>query len=197
MSRGEVRAFIAVPLAVPALERLDDVQRALRRATEKAGWSVRMIPRDNLHLTLRFLGDVEETRIADIAAALASIGTRPAFDVRLSGLGAFPPRGQPRVLWIAVDEGKDDLVALAHDVEARVESVGFSPDERPFKPHLTLARVKRAGGRHSAVIDGVESKEAGTSRVSEVILYRSELRPDRAHYHPLTCIKLAGPAESS
>jgi 2'-5' RNA ligase len=192
-----VRAFVAVPLAGPALERLEEVQRALRRATERAAWSVRMIPRDNLHLTLRFLGDVAEARIEEIAAALAPIAARPPFDLRLAGLGAFPPRGPARVLWIAVEDGKDDLAALARDVEARIETVGFSPEERPFKPHLTLARVKRAGGRHSTVLDGVEPKEAGTSRVSEVILYRSELRPDRAHYHPLRCIKLAGSAERS
>ncbi len=100
------------------------------------------VPPDQLHLTLRFIGEVDNGTFADIADALAAVSVAP-FSLRLSGVGHFPPRGAPKVLWAGVDDGVP--AARLHDeIETRLRRLGLAPDSRKFAPHVTLARLRHA-----------------------------------------------------
>ncbi|MCI0497557.1 MAG: RNA 2',3'-cyclic phosphodiesterase [Thermoplasmata archaeon] len=170
-----MRAFVAVKVdATPQIGRTLFELDALR------GSGVRPVAPDNLHMTLRFLGEVDDTRTAEIADALrwATEGRAP-FEMPLVGLGVFPDERYIKVLWIGIGEGgpRDAIVALADAVGRELERIGFSPSE--FTPHLTIARVKSANPakRIRRMVDGNGTTDFGVQRVSEVLLMRSTLTP--------------------
>ena len=138
---------------LPAEER-----RAVRDAAEPlraAGSPVRWAAEPDLHITLRFLGEVDEALAAPIGAAVAAAvrGAKP-FDLGLGGFGAFPDWAGPRVLWVGV-ERHPALELLAHDVEGALRPFGFEPELRPFRPHLTIGRVPRDAAAEA--VKGLES----------------------------------------
>ena len=127
-----IRLFIAI-----------DIPEAIRIELEGLGRSIpnaRPVPIDQLHLTLKFIGEVEENRILDIDDVLKEI-IQPEFSIRLKGVGTFPPRGNPRVLWAGVDP-VDRTIALRNSIERTLAAIGIPRDKRKFVPHLTLARLK-------------------------------------------------------
>jgi 2'-5' RNA ligase len=134
-----MRLFLAVELPPELRAALAGVQARLREA--ESGW--RWARPEGLHLTLRFLGEVPEGRMPELTerfarAAASASGT----EVEAAGLGTFPPRGAPRVLWVGLrDLGGDALAALAASLELEAREAGFAPEARPFAPHLTLARA--------------------------------------------------------
>jgi RNA 2',3'-cyclic 3'-phosphodiesterase len=133
-----VRAFVAVS---PPLE----VRRALLSAVRglPVAGEVRWVKPENVHLTLKFLGDVAEEDLARVADTLESVCQRhEAFEAAPSGFGAFPSSRRARILWAGVGEGAGRLTALAHDVQRSLESLSFEPEKRPYKPHLTLGRAR-------------------------------------------------------
>src|SRR5262249_58527952 len=138
---------------------------------------------DNVHLTLKFLGTVEPTRLGDVERALATAAAgQPAFELTMLGLGAFPSRSRPRVLWAGVDAGGAELTALATRVDEALAGLGFPREGRPFAAHATLGRVRepRPQPRLAA---GLDLREAfGRQRVTRMSLVRSELSPRGARY---------------
>jgi 2'-5' RNA ligase len=154
----------------------------------------RWVPQDNLHITLFFIGDVPGNRVNEVRAALAPPFARAAFDVHLSGLGAFPPSGVPRVFWIGVRDGSEALGALHAEVSARLAAVGCEPEGRPYSAHLTIARVKDLQSRGHAsrvrrILAGRDA-DAGPSRVSAVTLFESRVSPKGSTYEPLLRLPL-------
>lgn len=152
----------------------------------------------NLHLTLRFLGDVEEGQAAKVEEAVrqgsADFGT---FSLKIGGLGCFPPRGREvRIVWVGAEA--EPLGALADRLEQRVRAIGFPAEEKPFIGHITLGRVRedRSRGRLREAIEkfGGANSPALEERVEAITLMQSELRPAGPVYIPLTRISLAGPA---
>jgi 2'-5' RNA ligase len=132
------RLFVAVDLPREAKEALLDICQGLPEA--------RWVPPEQLHLTLRFIGDADDETFAAVKAALGGVkGT--TFDLALEGVGHFPPGKRPRVLWVGM-ERNEPLMQLAQDVELALGTAGVPPDERPFSPHITLARFREppAGG---------------------------------------------------
>ncbi len=126
-----IRLFIAI-----------DIPEAIRKELEGFGRSIpnaRPVPMDQFHLTLKFIGEVEENRILDIDDALKEI-IQPEFSLRLKGVGTFPPRGAPRILWAGV-EPMDRTIALRNSIERTLAAKGIPRDKRKFFPHLTLARL--------------------------------------------------------
>jgi 2'-5' RNA ligase len=101
---------------------------------------VRWLPPDHLHLTIRFIGEVDADRVAAIRETLSGAVVAP-FVCRLQGVGRFPAKGRPRVIWVGV-QAETGLMALAEMVEQRLRAIGILPEERPFFPHITLARLK-------------------------------------------------------
>ena len=150
----------------------------------------------NLHLTLKFLGTVPETRIDAIVDALTQSGLdlRP-FEARIRGLGAFPSGTRPRVIWAGVTDGANEMVELARRVDAALAELGFAREERPFSPHVTLGRVRRPG-RDPALTEALglaTVREFGRMRVPGAALMRSELGPRGARYTELAKMTLGAP----
>jgi len=132
------RAFIAILLGSEAREAVTDEVERLRPLSRAVAW----VPRDNLHLTLRFLGEQSEERLADALAALemAAAAGEP-FTLGLHGLGAFPGLERPRIFWVGVAEGALAARGLQARLEAGLAERGFPPEARPWHPHLTVGRV--------------------------------------------------------
>jgi 2'-5' RNA ligase len=190
-----VRLFVGVELsdemkaaAASAAERLQD---ALKRAALHV--DARWIPTVNLHITLWFIGEVDDARAATISESLATPFRVPPFTVRAAGLGAFPPSGAPRVFWIGVTNGADSLSALHSELGGRLVPLGYEPERRPYSAHLTIARVKDTPRGSWSRIKSVLSEsgaDAGATTISLVTLFRSCTSPKGATYEPLLRIPL-------
>jgi 2'-5' RNA ligase len=132
------RAFIAILLSSEAREAVTDEVERLRPLSRAVAW----VPRDNLHLTLRFLGEQSEERLADALAALETVAAAgESFTLGLHGLGAFPGLERPRIFWVGVAEGALAARGLQARLEAALAERGFPPEARPWHPHLTVGRV--------------------------------------------------------
>jgi len=191
-----VRLFVAVNL--PAAERRAAYEAAapLRVARLPVKW----VGPESIHVTLRFLGEVEQERVTPIAEALAA-AVRPArtFGVALGGVGAFPSMARPRVVWIGV-EHHPALELLANDVEKALMTLDFEPELRPFHPHLTLGRAERSA--RPAAFSGFEQLASGityqgSTMVESVDLMQSVLGPKGATYTILSRAALAGAVPSA
>ena len=151
-----------------------------------------MIP-GNLHLTLKFLGDVAEGRVDAIVGALSGAASDVSvFAADLRGLGAFPSAARPRVVWAGVTEGAGAMVELADRIDAALAAHGFAREARPFSPHVTLGRVRQPG-RNQALRDALQdgaAREFGRIRVARASLMRSELSPRGARYTELAAVRL-------
>ena len=147
---------------------------------------------ERLHLTVRFIGEVAPATAETIAAALAPPLPLPAFTFTVGGLGTFPPRGAPRVLWAGLRSGPDELHALDRAVTGRLLPLGVPPEDRPYSPHLTLARVRDAAGLRAADLVAPLAEAAfGTAQVDAITLFESRLSPKGATYRPLQRTPLA------
>lgn len=140
---------------------------------------IRWVPRDQIHLTLRFLGDVQPKEMTRLKEALAAIAFVP-FPLAVQGVGHFPPHGHPRVLWIGLEESRP-LLELQLRVETVATGIGIAPEERRFSPHITIARIK---DNASAAVALFEAKHRPLSfppfTVNEFFLFSSVLSPKGA-----------------
>lgn len=162
--------------------RLAAAVERLRPLARDVAW----VARDNVHLTLKFLGNVPTARLGAVEHALAVVAaSQPAFDLVVEGLGAFPSRTRPRVLWAGVSAGAAELTALAARLDEALAGLGFARETRPFAAHATLGRVRepRRQPRLAAALD--VSDDFGRQRVSHVSLMRSQLSPRGARYTEL------------
>ena len=180
-----VRAFIAIQLPPQAKEALGGLIELIRRA---ASGSIRPVPPEGVHLTLKFLGAVPAAQVDAISDRMADVvRAHSPFSLALSGAGVFPPRGSPRVLWVGIDGDLFRLRNLHRDVQGAMAGLGFLEESRAFSPHLTLARV-RDGARRDDVRRGVDALLSADVpsdvriEVDAVALMRSNLRPDGASY---------------
>jgi|MudIll2142460700_1097286.scaffolds.fasta_scaffold37816_2 2'-5' RNA ligase len=175
-----MRLFVAVNLPEEITGRLASVQDQLRAAQADVSW----VRPGNVHLTLKFLGETEEARLAGIQAALAETarGHAPfAFD--LTGLGSFGGRA-PRVVWVGVEQGAEPLTRLAEAVEAGMAALGFAREKRGFTAHLTLGRVRspRNAERLLAALAEWRRERFGSAPVGQVDLMESQLDPRGSIY---------------
>lgn len=175
-----MRLFVAIELSDEVRAALVEVRRSL------GGWSksIRWTPAEQLHLTMKFLGEVEESAVADVTAAMTSAaGSVGAFDLTLDRSGCFPPKGPVRIVWVGALEPSDALVELVDALEGAMEEIGFARESRAFSPHLTIGRVREDssdGGLRRAV-DAVSVRKVG-QRVSSLTLMASKLSPQGASY---------------
>jgi 2'-5' RNA ligase len=189
-----IRAFVAVNLSVPTLRAVAELQTALRAPLAKE-LRVAWVPPANLHLTLKFLGDIQQESAAAIGAALErGLGERAPFEVRAGGVGAFPDEARPRVLWVGLTDEGGALARLAADVETWLEALGFPREARPFRPHLTIGRVKDGHTSVAAAFAPHRETSFGTSSIREVVLYESRLRARGAEYVALRRVPIGAPA---
>ncbi len=190
-----IRAFIALELPDEIRQKIDEVSHALQdRCTElggdKARHAVRWVPASNIHLTLKFLGEVSTANIQSIARMLkAEAATQPPFNVVVGGLGAFPNAKRPRVIWIG-SHAPDNLLALQKAIESGSSALGYPTEDRPFSPHLTLGRVSQSAAPSdtaavSQALSIVQVGELGHFQVTQIHLFRSDLKPGGAVYTSL------------
>jgi 2'-5' RNA ligase len=186
-----IRSFIAVLVPPEAAGRIRAAQDQLRA---EADGGIKWVNPEGLHLTLKFLGGVEQERLTvtwrSVAEALAG---SLAFTMRFRGVGAFPSRNRARVIWVGVADGAVELAGLAQRTEAACEKHGFERETRPFSAHLTLGRVRepRPNPALAAAIAELAEAELGESPVGRVVLMESELTREGAIYRELDQVALA------
>ena len=148
--------------------------------------SVRWVRPEQLHFTLRFLGEVSAQQVASVQRALSVPWMTGAFDVRLAGVDLFPFSGEPRVVWQGLAEGRDQMVALKAELDRRLVSAGFGPEARRFRVHLTLGRVNRkiaVSGRDLRTMLSEHEPETAGWTVDRVTLYESRVSFRGVTYH--------------
>jgi 2'-5' RNA ligase len=193
-----IRAFIAVNLSQEILERIDQVSNDLQ--TRLKDIPVRWVPVDNIHLTLKFLGNVSTANLEILKDILGRVvSNHHECDISVGGIGAFPKPQNPRVVWIGM-EVPQELVDMQHDIEVETARLGYSREHRPFSPHLTFGRVPRNASAQDVhlIAEALEAFKVGflgATRLKTVYLYRSDLKPDGAVYTPIFSAALEG-AES-
>ncbi len=178
-----VRAFIALELAPEIQQQLAEVQEKLK----KSGADVKWVRPEGIHLTLKFLGNVGLELIEEIKKTIAQLVTKHrSFTLQLSQVGAFPKIEYPRVVWVGIEQGKEQTVKLAQDLEQHLLKLGFPPEKRSFKAHLTLGRVRSARNRNQLKqLILATTLTAKTMPAKTIILFRSTLTPQGAVYQPL------------
>ena len=183
-----IRAFIAVDLDDPVIEKVCNVVEILKpRITE-----IRWLRKENLHLTLKFLGNIAESQVEPITAALRHpLGLFSPCTISAKGLGVFPDFRRPKILWVGLTG--DQLVQLAAEIESALMPLGFTPENRAFTPHLTIGRW-REGSRPvknlRQEIDSLNDFEFGACAVRQIVLFQSVLKPEGASYSELRTIQL-------
>jgi 2'-5' RNA ligase len=182
---GAVRAFVAIELDARLREAMGELQARLR---PRLG-GIRMVRPEGIHLTLRFLGDTSPAQVEALRSPLASAAAAcPPCEARVAGLGMFPQRGSPRVLWLGLDV-PPPVVDLQAACERAARAAGFEKEQRPFQAHLTLGRWRERAPRPE-----LAPAELGSTRLETLVLFRSELRPDGAVYTALARFPLGRPA---
>ena len=184
-----VRTFIAVELTDSVREQMSRLEELLQKEGAKVSW----VKPENLHLTLKFLGNVQAARIDDVVEATqeAAQGIEP-FIVFFSGLGVFPNLKRPRVIWIGIEQGTDSLGRIQRELEERLFRRGFTREDREFSPHLTIGRVKSQRGIGGLVLKLEKTEfESEKMQVEQVVVMRSDLRPTGAVYTPLGICRFA------
>lgn len=190
MTVEEHRIFVAVRLD-PALR---DGVRALERRIEERGPVPRWIPAENLHLTLRFLGQISPPQLARVQRAVRAAATGVApFRIRLAGIGAFPSLRRPQVIWVGITEGADRLKALAGRLDDELARERFPKEPRPFRPHLTLARIRDPSltGSLEGASASLGGFEVGEQGVTALAVMESHLRPSGALHIPVEEVPLS------
>ncbi len=174
-----IRAFIAIRLTPPVEHALADITRALALTMPRDG--ARWVRPEQIHLTLRFLGDTPVAQLDPIRKAMdaAVTGALP-FSLRLSGVGAFPDRRRPRVIWAGLDGEINRLHSLKSALDAQLTLLGLPPEDKPFRAHLTVGRVK-----DQRAVEGIEwsvNVPPIELSVTAIYLIESQLRPDGPIY---------------
>ena len=184
---NKIRSFIAVEIPNEIRNMLMEFQNKLKSIRDDIKW----VRPESLHLTLKFLGDVEKNRIVDLTALInQTIQEFKPFNFSLGGTGVFPNTRRPNVLWVGVLQGKEHLITMASVLNRSLIKMGFEEERREYHPHLTLGRV-RSKRKIVKTIDLMESLSflEQSFWVQELVLMKSDLKPSGAEYTPLKHLK--------
>jgi 2'-5' RNA ligase len=190
-----VRLFVAVEIDEALRRAAAGLASALQvRATQTAPASkITWVPDERRHLTVRFIGQVSDDRVAGITEVLSRPLAASPFAIEVSGVGVFPARGAPTVLWAGVLDPTGGLAALENEVSTRLSGLGFAREDRPFRAHLTLARVREAAGlRARTLLDALDTRRLGTMTVRAITLFESRLSPRGPQYRVIQRTRLGG-----
>ncbi len=177
----KIRTFLAIDLPAEIKNELDKIQKRLKPKVEGVRWT----RPEGIHLTLKFFGYVVGDDHSSISAAVKTSikGVKP-FTLDLGTIGAFPGPTRPRVIWIGIGGQIKELIDLQKNLDRNFEQIGFPPEDRAFKPHLTLGRLKIPGSAvgFPKVLEEGKNYQAGSFRCQGLSLFRSDLRPAGAIY---------------
>lgn len=188
-----MRLFVAVPFSETILERC----RALQGRGQTRDVAIRWCPPEQLHLTLLFLGEIKRSDQVEIERILLETATKfSPFTLRISGLGLFPKPKKPRVLWAGISQ-EPSLMNLQKMLVEKIGGLGIPLEKRPYRPHLTLARISGKVGRSFAPLIGwmheEKGVEIGSAKIEEVVLMESRLKPQGTQYSTLQRAPLGNP----
>jgi 2'-5' RNA ligase len=174
-----MRLFVALEIPSEVRKNLAALIESLRAVSPQARWE----RPENLHVTLKFIGEVPEARLSDIRAALASVRSEHPITLDFRGLGFFPNEKHPRVFWAGI-EASPNLKTLAANIDGATEKLGIPLEQRPFSPHLTLARFEppRLPEKLRAAIQESAGREFGSLRTTQFQLIESKLKRSGAEY---------------
>lgn len=183
-----IRLFIAINTPQKIVPLLAGVRDRLESTRADVKWE----SDEKLHCTLKFLGDTREEVLPDIVSALGHVtSSTPTFPMRYSGLGCFPNKREPRIIWVGMEDANGILQKLAQTVEIHMAALGFKPEQRVYHPHVTLGRVK-SSRRMRELLAMMETVTFQSSLVSlrEIELVKSELKPGGSVYTPVAKVAL-------
>lgn len=175
-----MRLFVAIEAGRDVSERATAVAVELARRVASHAPHARLtwVQPSRLHLTLRFIGEVPDRQVDTIERALSTPIAIAPFDVTFGGIRVMPPYGPPRVISAGVTGGAREVAALAREVDTRLAAAGVPPEPRPFRAHLTLARIRAAAGlRAASLVQGLADASLGCVRVTGCALVESRLLP--------------------
>lgn len=189
-----LRVFIAIELPSHAC---DAIQKQTSRLRQTLGSDfIRWVPTQNMHLTLKFLGDTAITHLDFLKQMLVrEAELHPQFEMQLGGTGCFPNQRNPRVLWIGI-HAPSDLTSLQRGIEAGVLRLGYKPEARPFSPHLTIGRVRENASlselqKIRAALGAIQPGNVAIAKVDAVHLFKSDLQPGGSVYTKLFSTSLS------
>jgi 2'-5' RNA ligase len=180
-----IRSFLAVD---PPREIIDAIGMIQDRLRKNIQGDIRWVRPQGIHLTLKFFGTIAESDVANISRVVEdTTSTIAPFTLGIKRVGAFPDVKRPRVLWLGMDGDVDILIRLQKEVDAELHKYGFEKEDRPFRPHLTLARIKDPRGLIglAKIMEKRENYEAGSFSAAGLNLFKSELTPMGAVYTKL------------
>jgi len=182
-----MRLFIAIQLPNKIKEKLVEIQKFIAPLGK-----LKLVEKENLHLTLYFLGEVEKEKVNMLYCNLKNLSDISSFTLSLKGIGSFPSISYPRVIWVGVEEGKEEVYLLHSKINECLTSIGFK-SEKSYHPHVTLARLKilREKKRWTEVVEKYASTHVGEFKVSEWVLMESKLTKKGPKYSVLHNFKLS------
>ncbi len=186
-----LRTFIAIPTPTALQEAARQVQRQCDEQTLPWRWA----QPGNLHLTLKFLGNVTPDTLDTIVQAMVrAVSGYAPFSLTVRGLGCFPNPSRPRVLWMGIEDAQNQLESLQRRLDTALHEIGFAPEARPFHPHLTLARSQQKMERHKlqALLHAYQHHVFGELPVRQLHLFQSQLQRGGAVYTILQSVSLPG-----
>lgn len=187
-----IRAFLAIDPPAVVLENIQEMQNRLKKNIRGV---IRWVRPEGIHLTLKFFGDISVQDVANISEVIVKrTNAAPPFALEVRGLGAFPDVTRPRIIWLGITGQMGNLLSLQKDLEEEFFILGFPKEDRPFRAHLTMGRVKVPKGiiGLAAAVDAGGKLTAGSFTVGEVALFQSSLSPQGAIYTRLATFPLQG-----
>lgn len=187
----KIRSFLAIKLPPTIAKGIERVQYDLKQSHGDVRW----VEPSRIHLTLKFFGNIDEGACDEIMDAVGRAASEvKSFSLAVKGLGAFPSVRNPRVIWLGVEDGGGVLKPLQGAVEERLQEIGYPREEREFKPHLTLGRVRSGKGKTGLLnrMEDLFHTDLGEFRVGRLVLFKSDLRPTGPIHTELRALKLGG-----
>jgi 2'-5' RNA ligase len=177
-----IRSFLAFELPPEIRKKIGEVSIELQKLTLPVRW----VKLTNIHLTIIFLGYVDEDKIDDIKEKVNMVVKRfSIFKTRLNGIGVFPNWRRPRVIWVGLGEEIERLSNLREELQTELKVLGFKPEKRPFAPHLTIGRFKGLVDRDEelkSILDRYHDLSGDLQYLNELVLFKSDLKPDGPVY---------------
>ena len=176
-----IRSFLAIELPEAIRRKIEEVQKDLKLSHADVRW----VSPEKIHLTLKFFGSIDESRIDHIVKSIGGpTQTSSPFSLAVRGMGAFPHLKNPRVIWMGLVDEKEILPSFQRELEKELRKIGFESEDRPFHPHLTLGRMKSNQGRDELIgrMEKYREEQFGDFQVEKVVLLKSDLRPSGPIY---------------
>lgn len=177
-----LRSFLAFNLPVGIKNKIAQISGVLKRSSIDARW----VKTDNIHLTIVFLGDIRQEDLIPLRKEIKGVCTQhQAFGVSLRGIGLFPNRRRPRIIWLGLDGELEEMSGFRDELQGRLEPFGIKAENRRFQPHITLGRFRkpdRIDPNQSGILSGYEELQGPAGLLNELTMFRSELKPGGAVY---------------